>query len=48
MTIYLPEEPTLLRQALDATCDRIIASDSDASFTHCSCSLSQVFARIPY
>jgi len=32
MTIYLPEEIPLFRQAFDATCQRILSSEQDATF----------------
>jgi hypothetical protein len=32
MTIYLPTDPVLFRQAFDAACDRILRSDQDIAF----------------
>jgi hypothetical protein len=32
MTIYLPSEPVLFRQAFDAACDRILRSEQDIAF----------------
>ncbi|MBS0620835.1 MAG: hypothetical protein JSS61_05205 [Verrucomicrobia bacterium] len=32
MTIFLPSDPALFRQAFDASCDRILGCDQDATF----------------
>jgi hypothetical protein len=32
MTIYLPLDPALFRQAFDAACDRILRSEQDIAF----------------